>query len=176
MLASLSLAEIRDRRPDIPTLEEVLDCCVGSLVNIEIKNSPGDDDFDETERVAAEVVALLDARGRTDEVLVSSFHLPTIERVRDLDASVPTGYLVFAGDLTDALVRCQEGGHAALHPCAAFLADPVLAELRARADAAGVALNVWTVNDEPEIARFAAADVDAVITDVPDVARRVVAG
>ena len=32
---------------------------------------------------------------------------------------------------------------------------------------------MWTVNDEAEIARLAAAGVDAVITDVPDVARRV---
>jgi glycerophosphoryl diester phosphodiesterase len=34
-------------------------------------------------------------------------------------------------------------------------------------------VNVWTVNDEDEMRRLAAAGVDAVITDVPDVARRV---
>jgi glycerophosphoryl diester phosphodiesterase len=34
-------------------------------------------------------------------------------------------------------------------------------------------VNVWTVNDADEMRRLAAAGVDAVITDVPDVARRV---
>ena len=31
-------------------------------------------------------------------------------------------------------------------------------------------MNVWTVNDPAEIARLADAGVDALITDVPDVA------
>ena len=173
VLAQLPLSEIRARRPDIPTLEEVLDCCAGSLVNVEIKNSPGDDDFDRAEHAAEAVVALLDARRRVDRVLVSSFHLPTIDRIHDLDASVPTGYLVFGDDLVGALERCTAGGHVALHPNSWFLGEPALGDLLTQARAAGVAVNVWTVNDETEIARLAAAGVDAVITDVPDVARRV---
>ncbi len=36
-----------------------------------------------------------------------------------------------------------------------------------------MAVNVWTVNGEDEMRRLAAAGVDAIITDVPDVARRV---
>jgi glycerophosphoryl diester phosphodiesterase len=172
VLARLPLAEIRARRPDIPTLEEVLDCCAGSLVNIEIKNSPGDDDFDEAEHVAEAVVALLDARRRADRVLDSSFHLPPIDRVHDLDASVPTGFLVFGDDHVGALARCTAGRHGALHPNAWFLGEPALGDLLARTRAVGVAVNVWTVNEEAEIARLAAAGVDAVITDVPDVARR----
>ncbi len=34
----------------------------------------------------------------------------------------------------------------------------------------GLEVNVWTVNDPTEIARLAAAGIDALITDVPDVA------
>jgi glycerophosphoryl diester phosphodiesterase len=33
-------------------------------------------------------------------------------------------------------------------------------------------VNVWTVNDDDEIRRLAAAGVDGIVTDVPDVARR----
>ncbi len=69
--------------------------------------------------------------------------------------------------------RCTEGGHVALHPFVGFLGEPALGDLITQTRAAGVAVNVWTVNDEAEIARLAAAGVDAVITDVPDVARRV---
>jgi glycerophosphoryl diester phosphodiesterase len=173
VLATLPMEEIRARRPDIPTLDEVLDCCAGSLVNVEIKNMPGDDDFDESEQAAAAVIALLGERGRRDDVLVSSFHLPTIDRVHDLDATVRTGHLVFGDDLHDALERCVERGHGALHPFVGFVGSDVAGALAERAHAFDVAVNVWTVNDESEIARLAAAGVDAVITDVPDVARSV---
>lgn len=174
VLATLPLDAIRASRPDIPTLSEVLDCCAGSLVNIEIKNLPGDVDFDDTEQAAAAVVALLDARGRRDDVLVSSFHLPTIDRVHELDPSVPTGFLVFHGDVIAETDRCADRGHSALHPFVGFVGDDVVDALVGRARATEVAINVWTVNDESEIGRLAAAGIDAVITDVPDVARRVI--
>jgi glycerophosphoryl diester phosphodiesterase len=175
VLARLPLAEIAARRPDIPTLDAVLDVCAGRLVNIEIKNSPGDEDFDETEQVADAVVALLTERGRRDDVLVSSFHLPTIDRVRELDGTVPTGYLALV-DPRELLAVCADRGHGAIHPFFGFVTDETARPLVTEARAAGIAVNVWTVNDEVEIARLAAAGIDAVITDVPDVARRVIEG
>ena len=39
----------------------------------------------------------------------------------------------------------------------------------------GVAVNTWTVNEPDEIARLAAAGVDAIVTDVPAVAVDVLA-
>ena len=33
-------------------------------------------------------------------------------------------------------------------------------------------MNVWTVNDDADVLRMAAAGVDAVVTDVPDAALR----
>jgi glycerophosphoryl diester phosphodiesterase len=173
VLAHLPMDEIRSRRPDIPTLEEVLDCCEGSLVNIEIKNLPLDEDFDPSEQVAASVVTLLDGRRHRDDVLVSSFHLPSIDRVRELDATVDTGFLVFGDDLAESVDRCIDGGHRALHPFVGFVGAEAIDDLVERAHASDVAVNVWTVNDEVEIARLATAGIDAVITDVPDVAKRV---
>ena len=37
-------------------------------------------------------------------------------------------------------------------------------------------VRVWTVNDEADIRRIAGFGVDAIITDVPDVARAALAG
>lgn len=41
------------------------------------------------------------------------------------------------------------------------------------ARAAGIGIGVWTVNDETEMRRFEALEVDIVTTDRPDIARRV---
>jgi glycerophosphoryl diester phosphodiesterase len=175
VLAELPLEEVRRARPDIPTLEEVLDACSGSLVNVEIKNLPGDADYDETERVADLVVELLAARGDRDTVLVSSFNLPTVDRVRALAPDVPTAFLVMLGiDPFDALALTADRGHAALHPFHAMLGGDSAKAVVARADELDLALNVWTVNDATEIGRLAALGVGAVITDVPDVARHVI--
>jgi glycerophosphoryl diester phosphodiesterase len=176
VLAEIPLASIREARPDIPTLDEVLDRCAGSLVNVEIKNLPGDADYDETDRAAALVVELLARRDGRDDVLVSSFNLGTVDRVRALARDVRTAFLVMFGiDPIDALALAADRGHAALHPFHAMLAVDGAVQIVERADELGLELNVWTVNDAVEIERLAGLGVDAIITDVPDLARRVIA-
>jgi glycerophosphoryl diester phosphodiesterase len=173
LLAEHGLATIRAARPDVPTLDEVFDLAEGLLVNVEIKNSPPDPDFDPTERAAALVVDLVRRRDLFDRVLVSSFHLPTIDRVRDLDARIPTGYLVVVDPLPlRALEIAHEHGHRALHPFVAALGEAYAADAVARADELGIDLNVWTVNDPSEIVRLARLGVHAVITDAPRAALR----
>ena len=174
VLAERPVAEIRAARPEIPTLEEALDACAGMLVNVEIKNLPGDADYDPEDGAAAAVVELLARRDRRDDVLVSSFNLETVDRVRALDRPIPTGFLTLVGiDPLDAVDdRARRTGTAPSTPtCAPSQATPP-ARRRDRAHELGLAVNVWTVNDADEIRRLAAAGVDAIITDVPDVARR----
>ena len=175
VLAERRLADIRAARPDIPTLEEVFDACAGTLVNVEIKNMPRDADYDASDRVAELVVELLVARDRRDEVLVSSFNVATIDRVRALDPSIPTGFLSIL-DPFEGLALCADRGHRSLHPFFALLGDDSVAAIATRALELEVAINVWTVNDEAEMVRLAAAGVAAIITDWPDVARRVLGG
>ena len=175
VLAEVPLDRIRARRPDIPTLVEVLDACAGSLVNVEIKNLPGDADYYETDRVAALVVEVLERRRGRDEVLVSSFNLSTVNRVRALDPEARTAFLVMLGiDPFDALALCADQGHEALHPFSGLMMDDAAVAVMQRARALGLAVNVWTVNEVREIERLASVGVDAIITDVPDVARRVI--
>jgi glycerophosphoryl diester phosphodiesterase len=171
ILAEHDLADIRATFSWMPTLVEVLDECRGLLVNIEIKNSPKDADFDPDEAAAARVVELLAARGGADDVLVSSFHLPTIDRVHALALAVPTGYLtVMTPSPLDAIDAAVAGGHHAVHPFFGVLADAAVTTVVQEAHTAGIALNTWTVNEPDEIARLAAAGVDGIVTDVPAVA------
>src|SRR3954468_1541818 len=56
----------------VPSLAEALDACAPLGVNVEIKNSPNDVDFDESAALVEPVIA--DIRGASVAVLVSSFH------------------------------------------------------------------------------------------------------
>jgi glycerophosphoryl diester phosphodiesterase len=168
VLAEHPLARIRADLPYVPTLPEVLDACAGLLVNIEIKNLPGDDDFDADESVAAGVVALLHERAGSDDVLVSSFHLPTIDRVKVLDPSVRTAYLTVLEPPPIAAADVAEArGHDAIHPFFGVLTDETAADIVLHAHALGVDVNTWTVNGSDDVARLAAVGVDGIITDTP---------
>ena len=168
--AELTLDAIRAAAPDVPVLTEVLDVCAGKLVNIEIKNSPRDLDWDPAARAADLVVECLAARGGTDTVLVSSFNLATVDRVRLLSDNVSTALLTFAGDPLDALVTAETHGHGALHPFVGQLAGGSAGALVRRAHERGIKVNVWTVNEPDDIARLGAVGVDGICTDVPDIA------
>ena len=154
----------------VPTLAEALDACAGMIVNIEIKNIPGEEDFDAACAVADAVVALLADRGHRDDVLISSFHLPTIDRVKALDRDLRTGLLTFFDPLPiDCVAVTVERGHDAIHPNDWTVDATVVDE----AHRAGLDVNVWTVDDPDRMVVLAGLGVDGVVTNVPDVARRV---
>ena len=158
----------RDLPPEIPLLDAALDACAGMIVNIEIKNVEVDPDFDPDQFLAGAVVDLVHERDASGSVLVSCFGLDAIDRVRALDPGIPTGYLASARwDQHHALQRAIDGGHSAFHPYD-LVVNP---HLVAAAHDAGVAVNVWTV-DDPDRIRWLAYEcgVDAIITNVPDVA------
>jgi glycerophosphoryl diester phosphodiesterase len=150
-------------------LATALDACRPlEVVNVEIKNWPGDADFDPDARLAEQVVELIDARDERDRTLVSCFHLPTIDRVHALDAMLPTAWLlVDASDAGGAVETAARHGHGAIHPHHAY----VTSELVERAHAAGLAVNTWTCDEPDRIRWLASVGVDAVVTNAPDVAR-----
>jgi glycerophosphoryl diester phosphodiesterase len=169
----------------VPELSAALDACRGlATVNVEIKNWPDDVDFDPSLAVVDRVVDVLLGRPADERaaLLVSCFHLPSVDRVRERAPDLATGWLVIgpgapvmsgnghvaaAADPVSAMVaETARRGHAALHPHHVY----VNAELVAVAHAAGLALNTWTCDDPDRIRWLADVGVDAVITNVPDVA------
>lgn len=161
-----------DLPPAMPDLAAALDACAGMLVNIEIKNFPGDGDFDPGERLAAAVVELLDARAGRDRVLISGFHLGTVNRVRALDPRLSTGLLTSDPQPAGLVEGVAAAGHVAIHP----LWSTVDRDVVDAAHAAGLRVNVWTVDAPADIRALAAAGVDAVITNDPASALRTLAG
>ena len=126
-------------------LTVALDACEGMSINIEIKNWPDDPDFDASEQVAAQVVALVQDRGLHERVLVSCFHRPTIDRVRELDSGIATAFLfvLHDGPWDELAASVAGGGHAALHPWDGVVDEALVAAARAH----GLEVNVWTVDD-----------------------------
>jgi glycerophosphoryl diester phosphodiesterase len=143
----------------VPDLREALLASAGMGVNVEVK--PHDD-----LRVADAVVAVV--RAFDGEVLLSSFQPELVGRVREIADDVPTALLVYV-DPAGAIDVCAAVGHRALHPW-----DPTVdAELVEQCHGAGLAVNVWTVDDPDRMRELAAIGVDGIVTNVPDVARAV---
>jgi glycerophosphoryl diester phosphodiesterase len=171
LLADSPLEAVRASRPEIPTLDEALDACAGMLVNVEVKNLPGDPDFDVDDRIVGLLAETLARRDHADDVLVSSFNLSTVDRFRQVPDAAPTALLTVRGfEVLAAVTLAADRGHAALHPNVWGLTGPVAGSVVTKAHELGLALNVWTVNRAATVRRLARAGVDAIVTDVPDVA------
>lgn len=158
----------------VATLEEALAVLDGVKVNVEIKNiqEPSEPSYDSSGQFAGEVLALLRGVGWTDRVIISCFDEATCARVRDLDATIEVGRLLWGVDLSSALVRARALGLNAVHPHFSTLSQGAMDQAREL----GLDVNVWTVNDPDQIARVAALGVASIITDNPELVRTVLAG
>jgi glycerophosphoryl diester phosphodiesterase len=152
-----------DRPEHVPTLDQALDACAGMWVNVEIKNYPGDADFDPQSAVAEATIDVLRHRPAGERFLISCFHLDTIDRCRELAPEIPTAFLCsIVPDGVVALLASR--GHAAFHPW-----DPtVTAELIVECHAAGLQVNTWTCDDPDRMAQLLAWGIDGICTNQPD--------
>jgi glycerophosphoryl diester phosphodiesterase len=156
----------------VPTLAEALEACGSLWVNIEIKNLPSDPDYDAEHGISLAVAALVAAYGVEHRVRVSSFDMATLDRLRAVDPSVATGWLVFSGSGPAQFVdRAVAHGHEAIHPHD-LLVDRSFVR---RARDAGLAIAVWTVDDPGRIRQLAELGVDEIITNDVTAARRALA-
>jgi glycerophosphoryl diester phosphodiesterase len=150
-------------------LAEVLDACGDRmLVNVEIKNSKTDPDYDPSMAMVVPIIDELRRRGpgATDRWLISSFSWSTVAACREYAPEIATGCLTSAPVDEPTIERLAAEGHRALHPWEAQLDE----ELMARCRRHGLAVNTWTCNDPARLVELAGLGVDGVCTDVPDVA------
>ncbi len=151
----------------IPTLAEVLHELGPRLVlNVELKPASlfGG-------ALEAEVVRLIEDAGLAERVILSSFDPLALWRVRRLNPHLSTG-LLYAPDSSLVIRRCwlqALARPAALHP----RWDTLDGQVVAAAHRQGLAVRPWTCDDPDGLRRLMAWGVDAIITNVPDVARAV---
>ena len=149
----------------IPTLREVYACVAptGMIVNCELKTN-----VHEYPGIEEKCIALSHEMGMYERVLYSSFNFDSLQRVLAIDPTIRTG-LLYEGPVDDALGLALGKKAWALHPYYPRTYEDDLAAFAAR----GVQVNPWTVDDPEEIRRQMDMGIHAVITDAPDVARRV---
>ena len=185
-VADLAMDEVREAdagatfaRPDdsgfpfagqgltVPTLPEVLAWLPGDVgLVIEVKA-----------RAAADAVVGA-VRGHPvregERLVVISFDEATIERIRELDPGIRTGYLLVPTQpIEPALTWATERGHVGVFPWEGDLGiDPL--PLMAQARAYGREIGCYVVNDPGRMQHLAACGLWGFVTDVPDVARAAV--
>lgn len=159
-LAEKTFAELRrldaGRGERIPTLEEVFETIGGKVgLNIELK---GPDTADATVR---RIRARKDADYR--RLLVSSFDIPQLRRVHELDSDIPLAGL-YERPSAEALRTAGELGFLAIN----VSLKSVAAEFVKRAHEGGLLVLVYTVNKPEDITRMIEIGVDGVFSDYPD--------
>ena len=150
----------------IPSFEEYCAWATNQTLftNIEIKT---DNTF--YPNIEQEVWDMICKYGLQDRVMFSSFNHVTLLKLREIAPSVDVGALV----LEDGMVRvrpgdyCRESGFQAWHPAFASLNDENVANCKA----AGIAVNVWTVNDMAALEKLHAWNCEGVITNFPGIAK-----
>ncbi|MEO5985828.1 MAG: glycerophosphodiester phosphodiesterase family protein [Candidatus Limnocylindria bacterium] len=148
----------------VPTLPEVLEWLPEETgLVIEIKA-----------RTAADAVveAVAGHRALTSgRLAVISFDEASIDRIRELNREIKTGYLLVPTQpIEPALVWATEHGHVGVFPWEGDLGmDPL--PLIAQAAAFGREIGCYVVNDPEEMKHLSACGLWGFVTDVPDVAR-----
>jgi len=167
-LAELSLLNFATQWPGhaperIPTLSQVLELMkpTGLEVNIELKSAtviyPD---------IEARAVALVKSLGMENRVIYSSFNHYSLMLVRKADPDARIG-LLYQCAMVDPWVYALHLRAQAIHPYYPTLMVPGVIEGCRRTS---LEINAWTVNNREDCLRLAAASVNAIITDKPDVA------
>lgn len=147
----------------VPTLDEVFDALPeNAVVNVELKRQAWRSDG--LERA---FVAWLAQRTRRQTVLVSSFNPALLWRLRRTLPHLPLGFLYGPEKPRWPCRLWMRSAFPfdALHPHDS-LVTPQLVDWAHRR---GLRVHVWTVNDPERARELAGMEVDAIITDVPDV-------
>ncbi|MDF2486082.1 MAG: glycerophosphoryl diester phosphodiesterase [Herbinix sp.] len=151
----------------IPTLEEVYLLMKDTelVINVELKNG-----IVFYENLEERVMELTKKLGLQSRVIYSSFNHYSVMKLKQMDPSVKTGFLYEDGYL-DMPEYASRYGVEALHPAYYNLQYPnFMMDCKTR----GIKVRAWTVNDINEMKLICVNELDAMITNYPDIGRKVV--
>lgn len=150
----------------IPTLKEVYELMQPTklTVNVELKTSicfyPG---------IEEKALKLAKDMQMEERIIYSSFNHYTLKTLKELDSSVRTGLLYEDGWINVPAYGNNIGVNA-LHPATYLLQYP---DFLKDCKKYNLPLHVWTVNTKEHMEKLIKLGVDAIITDFPDIARKI---
>ena len=151
----------------IPTMEEVFALIrpTNLIINIELKTGilfyPG---------IEQKILDMTRAFGMEDRVIYSSFNHYTIRSIRQMNPEAKTA-LLFQDGFIDVPEYAKQMGVDALHPEIYIIRYP---GFMGKCAQLGLDVNTWTVNKEEYMRLCCEYGVNAIITNYPDRARKVV--
>lgn len=149
----------RFRGARIPTLERVF-AAIGPrmAVNVELKSGsrpyPG---------LESRLIALIRRHGWIPRVLISSFHVQRLERIRRLAPRIAIGVLVHPWSPEVAFMRARRLGALSVHPPARVVTRTLVSRLHAE----GFLVFPYTVDRATDKARLIRMGVDGFFTNRP---------
>lgn len=152
----------------IPTLEEVLQLVVPSGLTINIELKTGKICY---KNIVDEVLRLVYQYGYQEKVILSSFNHYTLQEIRKKDKHIQTGPLYRDGIVNVCEYAYREIGTNALHPA---LYNTRYKEFYQQAEKFCQKIHVWTVDKEADIREMCRNQVDAIITNDPKSAKKIV--
>jgi glycerophosphoryl diester phosphodiesterase len=150
----------------IPTLDEVLTAFPDTLINIELKQS------NSTGRFEMAVADLLRKHDRVDDVIVVSFLDHSLEVFKALAPEVHTATAtaqagLFWASSQGPLPGAPNPRHVALQVPMNLVADVTTEDFVQNANANGLAVHVWTINDRETMEQLLDWGVQGIMTDRP---------
>jgi glycerophosphoryl diester phosphodiesterase len=152
-------------RGNVPTLDRVLERYRDTLLIVELKVNSAE--------LAEAVVALVRKRDAVERACLGSFGMRALRAARALDPAIVTSaareevrWALYRSQCRWPVARARYGGYQV--PEHAGSTRVVSPRFVADAHRAGLGVQVWTVDSEPDARRLLGWGVDALITDRPD--------
>lgn len=170
----LTLAEVKQldagikfhksfRGEEIPTLEEAIESVRGKLkLNIEVKYNG------HNKNIIKKVVKVIEDCNFVQDCVLTSMNYSFLEEAKNLNPDIRTGYILRMtyGDVT----RMEASDFFSIK---STYVNPAFVR---RAHTAGKQVHAWTVNYQGDIKRMIDCNVDNIITDDPELVRKVLNG
>lgn len=151
----------------IPTLEEYFEWVVAEApeitTNVELKNSVYY--YAGLEKVVLDMIYKYKLK---DRIILSSFNNTSVARCKEMDPDIACGFLI-EGCIENAGAYARDFCVEYYHPRLKDMTEEHVLNCSQN----GIGVNVWTVNEEEDLRRMKKWGVRSVITNFPDVARKI---
>lgn len=151
----------------IPLLEEVFELASKNnmFVNVEIK----EDRYKESYPIIEKVLEIEKKYHMTGKVAYSSFNHYILKELKKISTNIPTGILYDCG-MVDIWEYSKKLKAQAIHPYYRCLQNrKIVEECKKR----NIIIRPWTIDREEDIRYFLELEVDAIISNRPDIVKRI---